>query len=472
MKLNRKKYLDKVYACWTGKNIGGTMGTPFEGKTEMQNITGYNSPKGEPLPNDDLDLQLIWLCCVEENGIRNTTSEVLGEYWLNFVPAPWNEYGVAKANMQMGIKPPFSGEYNNWRWKNSNGAWIRTEVWACLFPGFPELAVKYAYNDACVDHGLAEGTYAAMFVAALESEAFREKDIRKLIEKGLSFIPGTSRIAKSVELAQKLYDNKVDFTAAREAIVKENEDLGWFQAPSNIGFVILGLLYGEGDFRKTMIHTINCGDDTDCTGATVGSIMGIINGSECIPGEWAEYIGDKIVNIAIDSTYLDRPRTCTELTQRIYELVPSCIKAYELFLEYTDDGDDEYEELPEVNRGWKRVKDFPIPETAYTYNAADLVFAKVQVEFDKPCIKAGESVTLKFKGMNVLSGPREVHIDLMLPEGWSADTTSASIYIPYNSEAEVTITANENVRQINKVYAEFTVSGRMTDVVTPIVIHG
>ena len=253
MKLNRKKYLDKVYACWTGKNIGGTMGTPFEGKTEMQNITGYNSPKGEPLPNDDLDLQLIWLCCVEENGIRNTTPEVLGEYWLNFIPAPWNEYGVAKANMQMGIKPPFSGEFNNERWKNSNGAWIRTEVWACLFPGFPELAVKYAYNDSCVDHGMAEGTYAAMFIAALESAAFKEKDIRKLIEKGLSFIPETSRTAKSVKLAEKLYDSKTNFVEAREAIVKENEDLGWFQAPSNIGFVILGLLYGEGDFKKTMI---------------------------------------------------------------------------------------------------------------------------------------------------------------------------------------------------------------------------
>ena len=61
MKLNREMYLDKVRACWTGKNIGGTMGAPFECKTEMQNITGYTTPKGAPLPNDDLDLQLVYL---------------------------------------------------------------------------------------------------------------------------------------------------------------------------------------------------------------------------------------------------------------------------------------------------------------------------------------------------------------------------------------------------------------------------
>ena len=51
------------------------MGTPYEGKTEMQNISGFASAKGEPLPNDDLDLQLVWLCAVEERGIRNVTPQ-------------------------------------------------------------------------------------------------------------------------------------------------------------------------------------------------------------------------------------------------------------------------------------------------------------------------------------------------------------------------------------------------------------
>ena len=83
MKINREMYYDRVHACWTGKNIGGTMGTPYEGKREMLDISGFSSPKGEPLANDDLDLQLIWLCAVEDRGIRNITPQLLGEYWLN-----------------------------------------------------------------------------------------------------------------------------------------------------------------------------------------------------------------------------------------------------------------------------------------------------------------------------------------------------------------------------------------------------
>ena len=65
MKLNYTTYKDKVYACWIGKNIGGTVGGPFEGKTEMQDISGFTTAMGEPLPNDDLDLQIAWLSTLE-----------------------------------------------------------------------------------------------------------------------------------------------------------------------------------------------------------------------------------------------------------------------------------------------------------------------------------------------------------------------------------------------------------------------
>ena len=134
MKINREWYLDKLWACWKGKSIGGTMGAPYEASIEMQDISGFNSPKGQPIPNDDLDLQLIWLCAVEERGIQNITPETLGEYWISYIPPHWNEYGICKANMKLGVRPPFSGEYNNEIWKKSNGAWIRTEIWACLYP--------------------------------------------------------------------------------------------------------------------------------------------------------------------------------------------------------------------------------------------------------------------------------------------------------------------------------------------------
>ena len=59
--LNNDSYRDKVYACWVGKNIGGTMGAPYEGKREILDVQGFITEANVVLPNDDLDLQLVWL---------------------------------------------------------------------------------------------------------------------------------------------------------------------------------------------------------------------------------------------------------------------------------------------------------------------------------------------------------------------------------------------------------------------------
>ncbi|MFR5073094.1 MAG: ADP-ribosylglycohydrolase family protein [Bianqueaceae bacterium] len=168
IKLNTAAVKDKIYACWVGKNIGGTMGAPYEGRRELMDIKGFSTPKGTVLPNDDLDLQLAWLLAMEENGPYNLNALILGEYWINYITPHWNEYGIGKCNMKAGLLPPLSGEYKN-KWKHSNGAWIRSEIWACMAPGCPDIAIRYALEDACIDHGMGEGTYAEFFTAALSA---------------------------------------------------------------------------------------------------------------------------------------------------------------------------------------------------------------------------------------------------------------------------------------------------------------
>ena len=198
MNLNREEYRNRVYACWVGKNIGGTMGGPYEGKKEVLDITGFSTAPGKPLPNDDLDLQLIWLHAVEQLGPLAIDAPTLGEFWISLITPDWNEYGIGKNNMRRGLMPPISGDYEN-LWQHSNGAWIRTEVWACMAPGFPALAAKYAMEDGKVDHGIGEGTISAAFVAAMQSAAFVVRDLRKCIEIALAAIPVKSRMADSVQ---------------------------------------------------------------------------------------------------------------------------------------------------------------------------------------------------------------------------------------------------------------------------------
>jgi ADP-ribosylglycohydrolase len=325
---NEDEFRDKVYACWLGKNIGGTLGMPFEGKTEVQNVIFYTNVKeGEPAANDDLDLQLLWLKAMEENNAKIDACK-LSEYWLKYVPVDWNEYGVGKRNMARGIMPPLSGEYENTKWKPSNGAWIRSEIWACLAPGCPELAAKFAREDACVDHGIAEGTFAEIFTATLESAAFVEHDRDKLIAFGLSMIPENCRVAKAVKVAVKAKQEGKDWKQAREDVIAETRDMGWFQAPGNVAFTMIGLLWGEGDFGKSICIAVNCGDDTDCTGATLGSILGIIGGTKSIPDKWKKPIGIGIVNVAISG--FDAPKDIAVLTAKTIEMTRKVIKTYNL----------------------------------------------------------------------------------------------------------------------------------------------
>ena len=245
--INRGEYRDKVLGCWTGKNIGGTLGAPMEGKREIFDVTFYTQDlKGNPAPNDDLDLQLVWLKAIEDHGIYNVNERLLGEYWMAHITGPWNEYGVAKFNLANGLFPPLSGFCNNDVWKNSNGAWIRSEIWACLFPGEPDEAAPFAWCDSCVDHA-DDGIYAEIFTAVLESAAFVENDLRKLIDCAFARIPADCRIARSVKIVLDAFDAGEDWKTARNRVVADSADLGWFQAPANVAFTILGLLYGGAD---------------------------------------------------------------------------------------------------------------------------------------------------------------------------------------------------------------------------------
>lgn len=313
---------DRIYACWMGKNVGGTFGGPYEHMEKILDIQGFVTKAGEALPNDDLDLQLIWLKAVGDWGPKAINEKLLGEYWLTYIGPNWNEYGICKGNLREGFVPPLSGELSNEQWKHSNGAWIRTEIWACLFPGDPETAVRYAYYDSCVDHGFGEGTYATIFIAAMESAAFVIHDIHKLLELGLSKIPVDCLVARCVRTAMEGYEKGEDWKTVRNRLVDDTKELGWFQAPANIGFVVIGLMYGKGDFKKSMTLATNCGDDTDCTAATIGALMGIMNGMAGMPKDWVQYVGEGIKTKCLLNGHGLYPADCTELTEAVMELLP------------------------------------------------------------------------------------------------------------------------------------------------------
>ena len=409
-------YESSVRGCWMGKNIGGTLGAPFESNTELHDIDFYAQKDlfGSPEPNDDLDLQLLWLIIAEQHGLYRITPRLLGEYWISNITGPWNEYAVCRWNSMNGFYPPLSGAVDNDEWHWSNGAWIRSEIWACLFPGDPDEALKFAWLDASADHE-GEGIYAEMFTVALESAAFVEKDLRKLVAIGLSKIPEKSRLRASIDLVCKCYDAGEDWKVARNKVVEQNKDLGYFQAPSNVAFAILGLLYGKGDFGRTVCLAVDCGDDTDCTAATAGAVMGILYGIENIPEKWIAPIGKTIVTGAISRFGLKVPipRTIDELTRRVMRLrrQAELDNPHKIGEDLLDD--------TAAREIWARSSH----ELGF-----DISYAKVGVEYvEGEHIAPGEPLKVRLWLRDGIPAMHEVRFVWRLPENWRAEPNEVRI---------------------------------------------
>ncbi len=315
--LSRAEFRDKVHACWLGKNIGGTLGAPWECKRYPQALEFYHPVPAEAAANDDLDLQLIWLKILEDHGI-DPPLPLFAEYWSKYAASyPWNEYGFFMRNYSRGLRPPVAGCFENY-FVDEMGSPIRSEIWACLHAGDPQAAARMAWKDSALDHAGGEGMCGEMFWAAVESAAFVESDPMTLIRIGLNMIPLSSHIGRSIREAVWCWENGLIWGEARERIASRFGHLQPCNAIPNHGFTIIGWLYGK-DFGDRLCKAVNCGYDTDCTGATLGSLLGILGGSAGIPEKWREPVGEKIVVHKFTRNFTP-PATIVELADRTVAL--------------------------------------------------------------------------------------------------------------------------------------------------------
>ncbi len=291
IKITEKDYCDKVYACWLGKCIGGTLGRPMEGKRGPHRLTFYRPIPNRAAENDDLDIQLVWLHALGERGIDLTSSDLASE-WLDHVIYWFDEYRFARSNLKKGLRPPMSGWFNNW-FKDSMRAPIRSEIWAMISPGSPETAVSYAYRDAIIDHS-DEGAYGEVFLAAIEAAAFVLSDTKKLLTVGLSAIPPDCRVSQAVQDVIEWHQKKIPGEEARRMLLDKHGSPNFSDVPQNLGIIVFAWLYGDGDFEKGILAAVNCGLDADCTTGSLGAILGILHGRDGIPPRWKAPMKGKI----------------------------------------------------------------------------------------------------------------------------------------------------------------------------------
>lgn len=508
MILTQEEYKNKMAGCFMGKTIGGTLGAPFECRRGVFDVTFYQQDLSKgAVPNDDLDLQLVWLNAAERYG-RALDASILAEYWTSCIIPNWSEYGTGKSNLRMGLVPPISGAVDNPN-KDSCGAFIRSEIWACLAPGHPEIAVEYAYQDACVDHGH-EGVYGEIFFAALQSAAFVESDPETLIEVGLSYIPEECEVAKAIRTAVDCFHRGMDWKEAREKILtdhpgsfgalgtpKEEMDpklpvsFVGYDAPSNIGLTVMAWMYGGEDFEKGICIAASCGEDADCTAGTLGAVMGIIKGLDGIPDKWKAPIGDQIATMCIDAMEhgskmkMSIPRTVTELADRVMRLMPlflgsrwcDILNPGGYTIETRDKGELTYK--PERLSYWQEEDFKEKIENPYKVNYSFVLF-DVSVEYkDGPFIRGGEEKEFVITLKNSLSQQQWTQLRWHLPEGFQAvtgETVSASLShrIIGNAVVPAVIKAPDTLSQGRyDLVLEIVSEGRPTKgLISIVLIHG
>lgn len=311
----KKEYIEQIYAGWLAKIIGIRLGAPIEGWTYEKIKNTYGDLRDYPVDyhefaaDDDSNGPLFFLRALEEgrHGFDLEAQDV-AEALLNYAPFEhgffwWGGYGIstehtAYLNLRNGIPAPRSGSIaqNGYATAEQIGGQIFIDTWGLVTPGNPDLAAKYAEKAASVTHD-GNGIYGGIFVAVCISYAFEEKDIRKIIEKGLSYIPKDCDYSRVVRAVMAFYDQHPENW--RDCFRYIYENFGYDKYPGNchiipnIAVMILGLLYGEGDFSDTLNITNMCGWDTDCNVGNVATIMGVRNGLDGIDyGKWRKPIND------------------------------------------------------------------------------------------------------------------------------------------------------------------------------------
>ena len=293
MQISYERYFDHVLGGWIGKSMGGAIGARFEGHKGWIEIDPDRMFPEKMPPNDDLDLQVLWLKVLEEKGAA-LTSDDLAAAWLEGCWYPFNEYGIFRRNWRLGIHPPMSGRFTNQFWETGEGCPIRAEIWGYVFPGAPDLAARYAAMDGCLDH-TEQSVGAEMMLAAMSSMAFFVPDVRRLAAMFIHYLPEGTPIQRLTRAAFQAYDEGLSLRDARDRLMALDGNPEACDAQINVPFTFLGLLYGGNDLQETMLAALRCGYDTDCTLASAAALIGQILGASRIPQALKGPIGDELV---------------------------------------------------------------------------------------------------------------------------------------------------------------------------------
>ena len=321
--------LDKIKGGWAGQTIGVTFGGPVEFRyngTMIQTyhpIPWYKGYVAEMMTHndglyDDLYMDLTWVEVLERDGLK-ATPDAFAQAFAHKGYKLWHANQAARYNILNGINPPMSGHWINNPHADCIDYQIEADFAGLMSPGMP-LAANEISDRVGHIMNYGDGWYGGVFIANLYAQAFFSSDIPYIIQQALKSIPVKSKyyqVISDVLKWHKLYPTDWKRTWL-EVQDKWSEDIGCpdgVYAPFNIdatinsAYVVIGLLYGKGDFTQTIEITTRCGQDADCNPSSAAGILGTILGYKKIPEYWmqglegAEDLNFAYTDISLNKTY-------------------------------------------------------------------------------------------------------------------------------------------------------------------------
>lgn len=320
-------YEDKVLASWLGQMAGNFYGLGYEFKFIAQpgpdampygfqpDVLARLRAANGGFSDDDTDIEYMYLLAMERHGVEPTYAQLAAAWKHHVRERVWVANRAALTLMLAGYFPPHTGR------RGYNGQWFQidpqlvNEIWAVTAPGMVGYAASKSDWAARITSD-SFGVEPTVFYGAMYAAAFFEADIARLVETGLAAMPPGSRFAEAVRFVQaQVKAHPRDWRAARQALAARyhsqfDYNVGaWpvVDAVLNGACGVMALLYGEGDFQRTLDLCCALGFDADNQAATMCGLLGVIHGTRALPHEllfpladvgWRQPFNDRYVNVS------------------------------------------------------------------------------------------------------------------------------------------------------------------------------
>jgi ADP-ribosylglycohydrolase len=348
--ISEKELNDKISAFWLGQLVGNYYGLPFENryvdepvpflvdrvytyKDDESIILNRNDWRGfipifmdaveGAFADDDTDIEFITLHAVEKHGLDITYPEIT-EMWKKHINRRiWVANHTARSLMNKGLVAPETGrKENNRNWFQIDPQLVN-EIWSAFYPGMTKKAAERALWGARITND-DWGTHPTIAYGVMISAAFFEKDVEKLVQMAIDAVPNEGPFAEGIRDVVKWHKENDDWRDTRKKIHDKyyKYKKGSYEAPVSVvsslnnGLCgIMAILYGEGDFMKTVGIAVSAGYDCDNQAATCGGLIGVLQGTKCLPPEMIEEFNNQYVCFTRDDVQIATP--LSDIEERI-----------------------------------------------------------------------------------------------------------------------------------------------------------